>query len=510
MVGDERPTDVPVVLTREQPAYGGPVAAAYAGRDALRGSTPLIVVLAVDMPAVTAATVGRLVAAARRTRRRGPRRRRTAAPGDGRDGGGARRRAARPGRGRGDAGALGGARTWRTSRPSRRRPATSTPGPTSAEVLAGLDRVRKIGSVNLHDWIDELCDVLDIDTEVDEALVLDLAKVAARQRRPPGRADHDVPARVRRRSAARPNPEEVETLAAQAQALAEGWDRPGDAPDPVDVDDDVPDDSTVDHTGDDEFDGRVQRPSSPRGRAAPRCCRSPTLPDPEPGPGEVAARRRGHRGQPGRPAAAAGPLPTAARRLRRARAGVQRHRRGGRRRASPDWSVGDECCALLAGGGYADRVVVPGRTGDAGARRGRPGRRRRAARGRVHGVVQRVHGGRAAAAASAFLVHGGAGGIGTFAIQLAAALGARVIDHRRLGREARAVRRLGAEVTIDYREQDFVRGARVHRRARRRRDPGQHGRGVPRTQRRRAGHRGPPGRDRDAGRHQGRARPRRS
>ena len=45
-----------------------------------------------------------------------------------------------------------------------------------AEVLAGLDRVRKIGSVNLHDWIDELCDTLDIETEVDEALILDLAK----------------------------------------------------------------------------------------------------------------------------------------------------------------------------------------------------------------------------------------------------------------------------------------------------------------------------------------------
>jgi hypothetical protein len=30
--------------------------------------------------------------------------------------------------------------------------------------------------VNLHDWIDELCDTLDIETEVDEALILDLAR----------------------------------------------------------------------------------------------------------------------------------------------------------------------------------------------------------------------------------------------------------------------------------------------------------------------------------------------
>ena len=42
----------------------------------------------------------------------------------------------------------------------------------------------------------------------------------------------------------------AEKLAARAQLLAEGWDRPSDAKDPVDIDDDVPDDSLVDHTGD--------------------------------------------------------------------------------------------------------------------------------------------------------------------------------------------------------------------------------------------------------------------
>ena len=35
--------------------------------------------------------------------------------------------------------------------------------------------------MNLHDWIDELCDVLDVDVEVDEALVLDLARASAHQ-----------------------------------------------------------------------------------------------------------------------------------------------------------------------------------------------------------------------------------------------------------------------------------------------------------------------------------------
>jgi hypothetical protein len=103
--------------------------------------------------------------------------------------------------------------------------------------------------VNLHDWIDELCDVLDVEAEIDEGLVLDLARVAAHN--------------VERRSApittyllgfaagsTGANPEAVEALAGKAQRLAEGWDRPADAPDPLDVDDvEVPDDSVVDHSG---------------------------------------------------------------------------------------------------------------------------------------------------------------------------------------------------------------------------------------------------------------------
>jgi len=106
--------------------------------------------------------------------------------------------------------------------------------------------------VNLHDWIDELCDALDIEAEVDEALILDLAKVAADNVVRPaapittfllgwaaGNADADI--------------EQLEQLAARAQALAEGWDRPHGAPDEDDVDDEVPDDRDVDHS-DDEYD----------------------------------------------------------------------------------------------------------------------------------------------------------------------------------------------------------------------------------------------------------------
>lgn len=103
--------------------------------------------------------------------------------------------------------------------------------------------------MNLHDWIDELSDVLDVDTEVDEGLVLDLARVAAHNVTRPAAP---VTAFLLGYAAGSQDadPEELEALAAKAQRLAEGWDRPADAPDPDDVDDDVPDDSSVDHTGD--------------------------------------------------------------------------------------------------------------------------------------------------------------------------------------------------------------------------------------------------------------------
>ena len=113
--------------------------------------------------------------------------------------------------------------------------------------------------MNLHDWIDELCDVLDLeDVDVDEGLLSDLNGAAAdnvEQLAGPvtafllGYAAADQGA----------NPEAVEALAARAQALAEGWDRPADAPDPLDAEVDVPlpDDSTVDHTGERYEDDRV-------------------------------------------------------------------------------------------------------------------------------------------------------------------------------------------------------------------------------------------------------------
>jgi molybdopterin-guanine dinucleotide biosynthesis protein A len=63
VVGGEVETSRPVVFAREEPAYGGPVAGLLAGRHAIDPAPDLLLVLAVDMPFVTSATVERLVAA---------------------------------------------------------------------------------------------------------------------------------------------------------------------------------------------------------------------------------------------------------------------------------------------------------------------------------------------------------------------------------------------------------------------------------------------------------------
>lgn len=103
--------------------------------------------------------------------------------------------------------------------------------------------------MNLHDWIDELSDVLDVEAEVDEGLILDLTKVAADNVQKIAAPITAYLLGVAAGSSGA-SPEQVERLAARAQALAEGWDRPADARDPDDVDDEVPDDSSVDHSTD--------------------------------------------------------------------------------------------------------------------------------------------------------------------------------------------------------------------------------------------------------------------
>ncbi|MEV0650620.1 NAD(P)H-quinone oxidoreductase [Phytomonospora sp. NPDC050363] len=118
------------------------------------------------------------------------------------------------------------------------------------------------------------------------------------------------------------------------------------------------------------------------------------------------------------------------------------------------WAVGDEVCALLSGGGYAELVAV-----DEGLVLSVPSGVSLVDSGGLPEVAatvwSNVFGAARLTAGETFLVHGGGGGIGTFAIQLAVARTARVFTTARGESHAR-LRELGAEVTIDYREGDFA------------------------------------------------------
>ncbi|MFC3380383.1 NAD(P)H-quinone oxidoreductase [Couchioplanes azureus] len=181
------------------------------------------------------------------------------------------------------------------------------------------------------------------------------------------------------------------------------------------------------------------------------------VPDPEPGPGEVVVevtaaavnradvmQRQGHYPPPpGAPpypglecsgvVAAVGP-------------GVTGHH------------LGERVCALLAGGGYAERVAVPA--------------------GQLLPVPQGLSLQEAAALpevactvwsnvvdiarlrkGQTLLVHGGGGGIGTFAIQLGKALGATVVVTAREPKHEQ-LRALGADLAVDYTATDFVEATR--------------------------------------------------
>jgi putative PIG3 family NAD(P)H quinone oxidoreductase len=123
------------------------------------------------------------------------------------------------------------------------------------------------------------------------------------------------------------------------------------------------------------------------------------------------------------------------------------------------WSVGDEVCALLAGGGYATKVAVP-----AGQVMPVPRGVDLTTAGALPEVactvwsnVFMVAGLRAD---ETLLVHGGAGGIGTLAIQLAHALGARVVTTAGSADKLELCRSLGADEVVNYREQDFVEEVR--------------------------------------------------
>ncbi len=122
------------------------------------------------------------------------------------------------------------------------------------------------------------------------------------------------------------------------------------------------------------------------------------------------------------------------------------------------WQVGDEVCALLSGGGYAEQVCVP----TVQLLRVPAGLDlvSAAALPEVACTVWSMVFDRCPAAQLApgesFLVHGGSSGIGTMAIQLAAAQGARVFATAGTDEKVAACREFGADVAINYRDADFV------------------------------------------------------
>ncbi|WP_327415088.1 NAD(P)H-quinone oxidoreductase [Streptomyces sp. NBC_01233] len=119
------------------------------------------------------------------------------------------------------------------------------------------------------------------------------------------------------------------------------------------------------------------------------------------------------------------------------------------------WSVGDEVCALLAGGGYAQRVAVP-----AGQLLPVPAGVDLVTAAALPEAVTTVWSNVFMVAGlrpgETLLVHGGSSGIGTMAIQLAKAVGATVAVTAGGPEKLARCKELGADILIDYREQDFV------------------------------------------------------
>jgi putative PIG3 family NAD(P)H quinone oxidoreductase len=119
------------------------------------------------------------------------------------------------------------------------------------------------------------------------------------------------------------------------------------------------------------------------------------------------------------------------------------------------WQPGDRACALLAGGGYAERVAVP-----AGQLLPIPGTttliEAAALPETACTVYSNVFLGARLAAGETLLIHGGGSGIGTMAIQLAKDAGAIVAVTAGSAEKLDACRKLGADITINYREEDFV------------------------------------------------------
>ncbi len=119
------------------------------------------------------------------------------------------------------------------------------------------------------------------------------------------------------------------------------------------------------------------------------------------------------------------------------------------------WRVGDQVCALVAGGGYAEYCVAPAPQ-CLSFPEGFDAVRAAAVPETYFTVWTNVFERGRLRSGESFLVHGGSSGIGTTAIQLAHAFGARVFATAGSAEKCRACEELGAERAIDYREEDFV------------------------------------------------------
>ena len=125
------------------------------------------------------------------------------------------------------------------------------------------------------------------------------------------------------------------------------------------------------------------------------------------------------------------------------------------------WNVGDQVCALLSGGGYAEQVAVP--VGQLLPVPAGVSLIDAAALPEVTCTVWSMtfgpHAGRLQPGET-FLVHGGTSGIGTMAIQVAHARGATVYATAGTPRKVAVCRELGADVAINYRDEVFDQ--RIH------------------------------------------------
>jgi NADPH2:quinone reductase len=118
------------------------------------------------------------------------------------------------------------------------------------------------------------------------------------------------------------------------------------------------------------------------------------------------------------------------------------------------WKVGDRVMALVSGGGYAEYCVAHG--SHAMPVNGLSMEEAAAIPETFLTVWHNVFERGGLKAGETLLVHGGTSGIGTTAIQLAKAFGARVITTAGSDEKCQACRKLGADVAVNYKTQDFV------------------------------------------------------